>query len=63
MPMDCDTFYWVALPMYQELLAEFKNEAKTNIIVKPACDFIATVIIRIILIYRFVEQYYTLETN
>ena len=57
-PTDCDTFYLIAMPMYRELLQRLTQEAETNIFVRPACNFISTVIIRTILIYRLVEHYY-----
>ena len=60
---DCDTFYRIAIPMYKELLQRMIEEAETNVFVRPACDFVFSVIIRTILIYRLVEHHYRARIN
>ena len=62
-PTDCDSFYRVAIPMYRELLQNMIKDAETNVFVRPACDFISTVIIRTILIFRLVEHHYRTRIN
>ena len=51
------------MPMYRGLLKRLTQEADTNVFVRPACDFISTVIIRTIFIYRLVEHYYRTRIN